>query len=238
MVSYVKQRHKLIYVDTPPEGLFYIPRFISPEEETALLAHVQAQPFAPYDHHGYKANREVVYFGMQGGYNGVGAEDKAEPMPEWLLPLRDKIAHAAGLDAAELEMALVARYTPGAGIGWHRDRPQFGPTVFGVSLQSDAQMRFRRYVEATEEMYKINLEHGSAYIMSGPSRSVWQHGMNPVKELRYSITFRTIKNKAQRTVDPRHSPVAFAQHLNNLGIEYQMTPHAVPPRSKQLRLAL
>lgn len=149
----VRERKKLVYVDEPPEGLIYIPRFLSQSEEKELIANASAQPFEPYDHHGYKANREVVYFGT-GGY-GIGDDDKRKPVPDWLFSLRERIANLSGLNSEELEMVLVARYGIGAGIGWHRDRPQFGPTVFGVSLVSDAEMRFRRFIGETEEMFKI-----------------------------------------------------------------------------------
>ncbi|HEY9790433.1 MAG TPA: alpha-ketoglutarate-dependent dioxygenase AlkB [Candidatus Obscuribacterales bacterium] len=233
----MKARKRIAYVDQPPEGLFYLPSYLSAAEENQLLQNVAAQPFEPYDHHGYKANREVVYFGVQGGYNGVGAEDKAEPMPEWLVPVRDKLAGLIGLHGDELAMALVAQYKPGAGIGWHRDRPQFGPTVLGISLGSDAEMRFRRFVEDTEEMFKIKLEHGSAYLISGPARSVWQHGMNSVSNLRYSITFRTIRDKNSNSADPRHAPDQLAQRLSAL-LGSLSTQQASSERAQQLKLAL
>jgi alkylated DNA repair dioxygenase AlkB len=216
----MKQRKKLIYVKEPPEGLFYIPRFLSKEQEQEILAHVSAQPFEPYDHHGYKANREVVYFGAPAGYSAL-SDQITKPMPDWLMPLRHRLASSIGLNAEELEMALVAQYAVGAGIGWHRDRPQFGPTVLGVSLASTAEMRFRRFTsDDQEEMFKIELERGSAYAMSGPARSVWQHGMIPVKQLRYSITFRTIRGKEKVVTDPRHSPEQIARRLVEKGLDF------------------
>jgi len=33
----------------------------------------------------------------------------------------------------------------------------------------------------------------SAYLLSGPARSVWEHSIPPVSALRYSITFRTLR---------------------------------------------
>jgi hypothetical protein len=89
-----KERKKIIYVTQPPEGLFYIPKFLSAEEERAILREVEAQPFEPYDHHGYKANREVVYFGT-GDYSG-GTTERVQ-MPDWMLALRDRFAHVMEL---------------------------------------------------------------------------------------------------------------------------------------------
>ena len=46
--------------------------------------------------------------------------------------------------AVSLTAALVTEYAPGAVIGWHRDAPQYGPVVIGVSLASACRMRMRR----------------------------------------------------------------------------------------------
>ncbi len=230
-------RKKIVYVTQPPEGLFYLPNFITAQEENSILEHVQAQDFEPYDHHGYRANREVVYFGLSEGYNFGATEVQTEPMPDWIIPLRERFSNLMALRADELAMALVARYKVGAGIGWHRDRPQFGPSVLGLSLASDAEMRFRRFVEDTEEMYKINLERRSAYIIGGVARSVWQHGMNPVKKLRYSITFRTVKDKQNVSSDPRHVPENIAEHLRSVGVNFGEHSQ-INVQSNQLKLSL
>ncbi|QRK08709.1 hypothetical protein JQX13_00525 [Archangium violaceum] len=34
----------------------------------------------------------------------------------------------------------------------------------------------------------------SLYLMAGASRSQWQHTLSPVKTLRYSLSFRTVKH--------------------------------------------
>lgn len=196
----MKTRKKIVYVTEPPEGLVYLPDFLTDDDERVLLSHISLLPFEPYDHHGYKANREVVYFGQQGGYSTEDAAAPSGPIPDWLLTLRDRFAEVGNVAADDLVMALVARYKIGAKIGWHRDRPQFGPAVFGASLSSDAEMRFRRYIGEIEEMYKITLARRSAYIIGGAARSVWQHGMNPVKELRYSITFRTLRGRRAHNI--------------------------------------
>ncbi|HEY9785872.1 MAG TPA: alpha-ketoglutarate-dependent dioxygenase AlkB [Candidatus Obscuribacterales bacterium] len=230
-------KKKIVYVQEPPEGLFYIPSFLSAQEEKALLDCIATEPFQPYDHHGYLAKREIVFYGSNGGYNGRD-EDAATPMPDWMKALSARCAHLIGLANDELEMGLVAHYPVGAGIGWHRDAPQFGPTVIGVSFASDAVMRFRRFVDAEEEMFRINLQHGSAYIISGSARSIWQHGMLPVKELRYSITFRTIKKNAP-TNDPRHDPVNIAKRLAALEINVRTEwPVAQPTRATGRQSAL
>ena len=82
---------------------------------------------------------------------------------------------------------LVTRYPPGAGIGWHRDAPQFGE-VSGVSLLTACRMRFRRGRPRAWETAELTLEPRSAYLLSGPARARWQHRIPPVTQERWSIT--------------------------------------------------
>ena len=55
------------------------------------------------------------------------------PLIEALHPLRERVAHWAGVDAQALVHVLVAEYAPGTPLGWHRDVPDH-EEVFGVSL--------------------------------------------------------------------------------------------------------
>ena len=60
-----------------------------------------------------------------------GAElcNRRDEVPEFLLRLRDLAASFANLKPASLQQALVTEYRPGAGIGWHRDKPVFGQVM-------------------------------------------------------------------------------------------------------------
>lgn len=100
-----------------------------------------------------------------------------------------------GREPEELVQLLVTRYPPGAGIGWHRDAPQFGD-VSGISLLSGCRMRFRRGRPRTWEAAELTLEPRSAYVLSGPARTRWQHNIPPVTEERWSTTFRTVRHAA------------------------------------------
>ena len=40
---------------------------------------------------------------------------------------------------------------------------------------------------------QIVAEPRSAYLLSGPARSVWEHSIPPVGEPRYSVTFRNLR---------------------------------------------
>ena len=87
---------------------------------------------------------------------------------------------------------LVTEYAPGAGIGWHKDRPEFGD-VIGISLLASCVFRLRRKVSAKWQRASLIAKPRSFYLMCGAARHEWQHSIPPVDSLRYSITFRTFK---------------------------------------------
>lgn len=147
--------------------------------------------------HGVVARRTVVHYGWDYGYESWRLTP-ALPPPRFLEPVRARCAVAAGLEPEALEEVLVSRYPPGASIGWHRDAPMFGPCVIGVSLLGAARMRFRRKVGDTFQTAVLELAPRSLYLLAGASRSEWQHTLSPVKTLRYSLTFRTVKHSPGR----------------------------------------
>ena len=176
----------------PPEGLVYQPEFVSSAEEAELLALVRALPLKEAQYLQYTARRRIVSFG--GSYDFSSQELRpAGPIPELLHPLRERIAALMSVPADSVDHALVAEYQPGTPLGWHRDVPDFG-VVGGLSLLGSARMRFRPYPHRRNDRttLKLDLEPRSAYAMSGAARWDWQHAISPTRELRYSITFRTL----------------------------------------------
>ena len=174
---------------TPP-GFGYWTDVISAEDEAALAAELATLTFKPFDFHGYLANRRVVSFGLRYDY-GKRAVEAAEPIPAFLLPLRARVAGLAGVAPEVFAQSLINEYAPGAGIGWHRDKPQFG-LVTGVSLLSPCVLRLRRRTGDKWERAAAPIAPRSAYLLSGPARRVWEHSITPGETLRYSITFRTL----------------------------------------------
>lgn len=175
-----------------PEGFRYEPELIGHAEEAALLARVRGLPFRDFEFHGYTGKRRVVSFGWRYDFSGRQLR-KADDIPDFLLALRPAAAEFAGMEPEELRHVLVTEYGPGAGIGWHRDKSVFGETV-GVSLLSSCVLRLRR--KAGERKWeRVNVTAGprSAYLLSGPARDVWEHSIPPVDALRYSVTFRNLR---------------------------------------------
>ena len=178
-----------------PDGLTYRAEFLSVAEERALLERMAELPFRPFEFQGFVGKRRTVSFGWSYRFDGSGLAP-AEPMPDWLLPLRERAAALAGLAPDELEHALLIEYDEGAALGWHRDRPVFGD-VIGVSLLAPAPLRFRRRSGDKWQRFTLTAEPRSAYLLRGPARSEWEHSIPPVERLRYSVTFRTLRTRPQ-----------------------------------------
>ena len=176
-----------------PEGFVYRADLISPAEEAALIETIRALPFAPFQFHGFEGARRVVSFGWRYDFNEGGLKP-AEPIPDWLAPLRDRAAGLMGQTSEALEQVLVTEYAPGAGIGWHRDRPDFGE-VAGVSLGSPCRFRLRRRQGAGWERRAFTAEPRSGYVLKGDVRTLWEHSIPPVDSLRWSVTFRTLRRR-------------------------------------------
>ena len=176
-----------------PEGLRYQPDLIGEDEERALVERFAALPFAPFEFQGFLGKRRTVSFGWQYRFDGSGLAE-AEPIPDWLKPLRARAAAFAGLEPEALVHALLIEYAEGAGLGWHRDRPVFGDVV-GVSLLSEAPLRFRRRRGDKWERYALRAAPRSAYALQRAARTEWEHSLAPVATLRYSATFRTLRGE-------------------------------------------
>jgi alkylated DNA repair dioxygenase AlkB len=174
-----------------PEGFRYEPSLIDAVTESQVLTHVRALPFRDFEFQGYTAKRRVISFGWQYDFDARRLR-KADDMPEFLLELREHAARFASMSPAQLQHVLVMEYGPGAAIGWHRDKGVFGQVV-GVSLLSPCTFRLRRAAGDGWERVSITADPRSAYLLSGPAREEWEHSIPAVEELRYSITYRNLR---------------------------------------------
>jgi alkylated DNA repair dioxygenase AlkB len=174
-----------------PEGFQYQPELASPEDEERLLRHVRELPFRDFEFQGYLGKRRVVSYGWHYDFNDRLLR-RADDLPPFLLPLRELAAEFAEVPAAELPHVLITEYGPGAGIGWHRDKGVFGDVV-GISLLSTCLFRLRRKAGSRWERVSLRVEPRSAYLLRGPARTEWEHSIPEGEALRYSITFRTLR---------------------------------------------
>jgi alkylated DNA repair dioxygenase AlkB len=175
-----------------PEGFVYREEVISVEEEQHLVERFALLPFAPFEFHGFLGRRRVVSFGWRYDYAGRQIRPAAE-LPELLLPLRERAAEVAGLAPQGLQHILVTEYAPGAPIGWHRDKPMFQDVV-AISFLSPCLLRFRRRLRDSWERRSLDVMPRSAYVLRGAARAEWEHSIPPVSALRYSVTFRNLRD--------------------------------------------
>jgi alkylated DNA repair dioxygenase AlkB len=177
-----------------PEGLVYRTELVPRELERQLLDTLETLRFDPIVIRGQAARRTARHYGLDYDYE-ARTPQPGEPGPDWLEPVRALAADFAGFEPQELVEILVQRYPPGSTIGWHRDAPAFG-TVIGISLGGASRLRFQRGKDQARRVWEVQLEPRSGYILAGAARNSWQHSIPPTKELRYSITFRTLRRGA------------------------------------------
>ena len=163
-------------------GFDYWADVLSAPEQAALVAALQTLSFKPYEHLDYLDHRRIAAFDREG--DGAG-------WPGCLSDLMARLADRLDLDGAAFVQVLVNEYAPGAGIGWHRDRPVYGE-ILGLSLLAPCVMRLRRREGAGFLRRNAPLACGSVYRLSGEARAAWEHSITPMTALRYSVTFRTL----------------------------------------------
>ncbi len=177
-----------------PPGLSIRSGLIDAAEERTLIERIDATDLTPFRFQGWTGKRLTASFGWNYDFE-AGRPAEAPPVPEWLRPFQYRTAHFAGLDPADLIQALLIRYDPGAGIGWHRDRPIYGH-VLGISLGEPATMRFRRRRAGGFDRVSVPLDPRAGYHLTGPARHEWEHSIAEMKRPRWSITFRSLAGRA------------------------------------------
>ena len=174
-------------------GLFQAGAVVTPDEERILIASVDAADLSSFRFHGWLGKRLTVSYGWNYDFEDASFTP-GEAIPDWLLPLRAKAAQFAGLHPDALVQALLIRYDPGAGIGWHRDRPVF-EHVLGISLGAPATMRFRKRKPGGFDRASVPLAPRSIYHLTAEARHKWEHSIAAMEVTRWSITFRSLSEK-------------------------------------------
>ena len=180
--------------DALPEGFIYQSDFLSGQEERSLLEHIKVLPFREFEFHGFTGKRRIVSFGWRYDFNGGGLT-KTDDMPDFLSGIRERAERFAAIQPGELQQVLITEYSPGAAIGWHKDRSVFGD-VLGISLLSACTFRLRLKTSNRWQRRSLTAEPRSVYLLRGSSRSEWEHSIPRVESLRYSITFRNVLERA------------------------------------------
>lgn len=183
----------------PVAGLRLVEEAVSPKAEADLMQRIDGVPLAPFRFQQWEGKRLTAHYGRAYDHE-KGLQVDADPLPDWLLELRASLAPLFDIAEQELVQALLIRYDPGAGIGWHRDRPIYG-RIMGLSLGAPAIMRFRRRLGKISgeggrtkfDRVPVALPPRSLYLLDGAARQEWEHSIAPMEDTRRSITFRTLR---------------------------------------------
>lgn len=177
-----------------PEGFTYLPGFLDEAEEQMLLQAIGTIDLHTFIFQGFEAKRRVASFGYDYSFDRR-ALTKGREIPEVFRPLVDRAATHLGVANEEVAELLVTQYPAGAVINWHRDAPPFD-RIAGISLLSDCIFKMRPHDKAMQKrgsVISFPVRRRSLYIIEGPARAAWEHSIAPVKQVRYSITLRTLR---------------------------------------------
>jgi alkylated DNA repair dioxygenase AlkB len=182
-----------------PQGFSYEADFISPAEEEQLISFIRATPLHTFIFHGFEAKRKVASFGYDYSFEKKDLSAGAA-IPDELLFVAQRVAKHLNIPVSEIAEALLTEYPVGAVINWHRDAPPFG-IIAGISLGAACKMKLKPHdknKQTRQAIKNIPLERRSLYIMQGEAREEWQHAIGALREVRYSITLRTLRKAAAK----------------------------------------
>ncbi|XP_062309932.1 alpha-ketoglutarate-dependent dioxygenase alkB homolog 6 isoform X1 [Osmerus eperlanus] len=134
------KRH--VVKDAPPT-VYYIPDFITEDEEAYLLQQVYKAPKTKWTQ---LSGRRLQNWGGKPHLKGM----LSETLPDWLLSYCDRISSLGAFSGKSANHVLVNEYKPGEGIMPHVDGPLYHPTVTTISLGSHTLLDFYRPVSTQE----------------------------------------------------------------------------------------
>uniref|UniRef100_M3ZUL4 Adenosine deaminase tRNA specific 3 n=1 Tax=Xiphophorus maculatus TaxID=8083 RepID=M3ZUL4_XIPMA len=130
---------KQFVVSEVPQTAFYIPDFISEDEESFLLQQVYKSPKTKWTQ---LSGRRLQNWGGLPHPKGM----LAETLPDWLQSCCEKVSSLGVFGGKTANHVLVNEYKPGEGIMAHEDGPLYHPTVSTISLGSHTLLDFYRPV--------------------------------------------------------------------------------------------
>lgn len=179
-------------------GLNVVPDFITEEEEIEILSNITIGTKK-----NIKSRNTIKRYGSDLPYK---SNIVSKVIPDFLDKLCCKLFEQQ-LSEIKPDSATINEYLKGQGITFHVDSVSSGDVITTLSLKNSATMRFRK---KTEE-FAIELPRRCLVQMSGEIRQKWEHGIDPVKDDRYSIVFRCSKENDQvkkfhKSIRPTRNP--------------------------------
>ncbi|XP_063289290.1 alpha-ketoglutarate-dependent dioxygenase alkB homolog 6 isoform X2 [Pelobates fuscus] len=174
-------------LDKVPRAAYYIPEFISEQEEEYLLRQVYNAPKPKWTQ---LSGRKLQNWGGLPHPRGM----VLEKLPSWLQTYTEKISSLGAFGDYSANHVLVNEYKSGEGIMPHEDGPLYYPTVTTISLGSHIVLDFYLPVdrecledqqlgsksEDQRHVFSLLLEPRSLLLLREDLYTRYLHGIRPV----------------------------------------------------------
>jgi alkylated DNA repair dioxygenase AlkB len=159
-----------------------VTEFLSPAEEQALLAHIEADLPAVHKRRHARIRNFIRRWGSSVPYpNDV----VSATIPPHLATLCERLVEQK-LVAQLPDSVTLNQYLKGQIIGPHIDRPDGGAVITVLSLATPATMVFTY----DARIFSVELPPRSLVQLRDEIRYNWKHEIRPVADTRYSLVFR------------------------------------------------
>lgn len=162
-------------VEGAPSTVYYIPNFITFNEETNILQSVYSVPKPKWT---CLSKRRLQDYGGIPHKSGMIPEG----IPQWLQKYIDRIALYNIFGMNKPNHVLVNEYLPGQGIMPHTDGPLFYPTVSTISCGSHTILEFFENNENRAKICDLLLERRSLVVLQDDMYSKYLHSISEVEE--------------------------------------------------------
>ena len=208
-------------METKVPGLFIYPDFIDSAKEVELLHEIDSNTWM------VDYLRRLQYYGYR---NELDKPYDLIPfpiqIPTQIYNLSQEIVRQGILDL-QPDQVIINEYIPGEGIKPHKDRAYYENQICGVNLGSGCIMRFIRGLNL--EIIDVEIPRRSLYVMQDDARKKWSHGIPPRKkdkingdfqhrERRVSITYRKVKPKRVKPINPEGKVAKMLQEVFNIKV--------------------
>ncbi|XP_025832653.1 alpha-ketoglutarate-dependent dioxygenase alkB homolog 6 [Agrilus planipennis] len=167
------QLEKHIIKNIPPT-VYYIPDFITPEEEQHILKNVYSVPKPKWTS---LSHRRLQDYGGVPHKNGMIVED----IPSWLQVYMDKVTNLNIFGDKSPNHVLVNEYLSNQGIMPHTDGPLFHSMVTTISCGSHTMLEILENNDKREKVCDILLENRSLVIFTDKIYIKYLHGIREME---------------------------------------------------------
>lgn len=148
-----------------PPGLKLYRKLLSSDEIDSLFAHQEFQEIS-------QENPQMFRL-----YGNFGTKEAHSILP-WMQVWGQKIQEKGIFSKCPNQYRICDWIGELSGnFNWHTDNKHHGPKILIISLTPNRAIGFR--LNAKSPVYRLELEAGDAYLMSGASRWQWEHRVLP-----------------------------------------------------------